>query len=248
MDVAISGDRACCLTQELGHDTYLFAVASGFGAVEGQPAAPALLARLRLEFERRSRHGKLRRSEQRAKGITTSMLSAFARVNEELHVRTASHEDYVTAGCSLTGVLLIEDRAYLAHVGSTAAYLARDGYVVALTKNDAFELSSRPILTRALIAAPRVDVAVCSFALNEGDALVLAGKRLREADEPRDLAHSLLTGLQSDSSGDHDQLLVVRYARAGHTQVEEAVESHNVRQVITGVLATIVFYALLCLG
>ncbi|HZZ65194.1 MAG TPA: hypothetical protein VFE17_06845 [Candidatus Baltobacteraceae bacterium] len=248
MDVAISGDRACCLTQELGDDTYLFAVASGFGMVEGQPCAPALLARLRGEFERRSRYGKLRRSEQRTKGVTTSILSAFARVNEDLHIRTASHEDYVTAGCSVTGVLLVEDRAYLAHVGSTAAYLARDGYVVALTKNDAFESSSTPILTSALIAAPRVDVAVCSFALNEGDALVLAGKRLREADERCDLAQSLLTGLQSGSPGDHDQLLVVRYARAAQAQVEAIVESHKVRQVVTGVLATVVFYALLCLG
>lgn len=244
MDVAISGDRACCLTQELGNDMYLFAVASGFGLVEGRPAAPALLGRLRVEFERRARHGRLRRSEHRPKGITTGILSAFARVNEDLHGRTASHEDYVTAGCSVTGVLLVEDRAYLAHVGSTAAYLARDGYVVSLTKNDAFE-SPTPILTRALISAPRVDVAVCSFALNDGDALVLAGKRLREADERRDLASSLLRGLQSGSAG--DQLLVMRYARSTLAQVEAAPESHKALQVITGVFATIVFYALLCL-
>jgi serine/threonine protein phosphatase PrpC len=238
MDVAISGDRACCLTQELGPDTYLFAVANGFGTVEGQPIAPAVLARLRGEFERRARGDRLRRAEHRAKGITSSLLSAFARVNEDLHARTASHEDYVTAGCSVTGVLLVQERAYLAHVGSTAAYLARDGYVVSLTKNDAFEDEGVPVLMRALVCAPTVEVAICNFSLSEGDALVLAGRRLRE---PQSIAHST----QKTASG--DQLLVVRYARPPQPEVPEQAESHTFATVLTGVLATVFFYALLCL-
>ena len=244
MDVAISGDRALCLTQQLAPGMYLFAVANGFGTVEGQPVARAVLASLRNEFEHRSRGDRLRRAEQRGKGITSSLRSAFARVNEDMHARTASHEDYVTAGCSVTGVLLIKERAYLAHVGSTAAYLARDGYVVSLTKNDAFEMSALPILTRALVSAPTVEVAVCNFSLNEGDALVLAGRRLHEADERRRLAESLVHGTQAAPG---DQLLVVRYAPSAEPEVPDAPRSHTLTTVFTGIVATIVFYALLCI-
>jgi|SRR5579884_264890 len=244
MDVAITGDRASCLTQELAPETYLFAVANGFGTVEGQPVARAVLARLRNEFERRSRGDRLRRAEQRGKGISSSLLGAFARVNEDMHARTASHDDYVTAACSVTGVLLVKERAYLAHVGSTAAYLARDGYVVSLTKNDSFEGDRMPVLTRALVSAPTVEVAVCSFSLNEGDALVLAGRRLRESDDRRRLAESLMHGIHA---GGGDQLLVVRYTPAADSEGPEEPKSHTWSTVLTGVLATIVFYALLCI-
>jgi hypothetical protein len=244
MDVAISGDRGCCLTAELGIGTYLFAVAHGFGEVEGRPIAPAVLARLREDFERRARGDRLRKSLRRARGIAAMLSTAFERVNDEVHARTASHEDYVTAGCSLTGVVLLDDRAYLAHVGSTAAYLARDGYVVPLTKNDAFEGDGLPVLTRAVGVAPTVEVAVCSFSLNEGDALVLSGRRLREAEERRRLSECL-SAMQDGSV--HEQLLVVRYAPAETAQVPAAKKPHHAHSLFTGVLATIVFYALLCL-
>lgn len=244
MDVAISGDSALCLSKQLAPEMYLFAVANGFGTVEGQPVARAVLASLRNEFEHRSRAVRLRRAEQRGKGLTSSLVGAFARVNEDMHARTASHEDYVTAGCSVTGVLLFKDRAYLAHVGSTAAYLARDGHVVALTNNDAFETAAAPILTRAMVAAPTVDVAVFDFSLNEGDALVLTGRRLHEVDDRRRLADSLALGAHAAAG---DQLLVVRYAPSTQPEVPDAPKSHTLTTVFTGVVATIVFYALLCL-
>ncbi len=246
MDVAISGDRGSCLTAELGQGTYLFAVAHGFGQVEGQPVAPAVLGRLRDDFERRARGDRLRRCQRRAKGVPSALTGAFERVNDEIHARTASHEDYVTAGCSLTGIVLLDDRAYLAHVGSTAAYLARDGYVVSLTKNDAFESERLPILTRAVGVAPTVEVAVCSFSLNEGDALVLSGRRLGEADERRRLAECLSYGAQDVSVG--EQMLVVRYTPSEARQVPALLETHHFNALLTGVLATILFYVLLCLN
>lgn len=246
MDVAISGDRGSCLTAELGIGTYLFAVAHGFGQVEGQPIAPAVLTRLREEFERRARGDRLRKSQRRSRGIPTLLGSAFERVNDEVHARTASHDDFVTAGCSLTGVVLLDDRAYLAHVGSSAAYLARDGYVVSLTKNDAFESDGLPVLTQAVGVAPTVEVAVCSFSMNEGDALVLSGRRLREADERRRLSECL-SG--THSAGADEQLLVVRYTpnEAKNPQVNEGAEPHHFSSIFTGVLATIFFYAMLSL-
>lgn len=221
MDVAISGDRGSCLTQDLGPGTYLFAVAHGFGHVEGQPIAPAVLERLREDVQRRSRGDRLRRARARSRDVTKVLGNAFERVNDEVHARTASHEDYVTAGCSLTGVVLVDDRAYLAHVGSTAAYLARDGRVVSLTKPDAFDAAGVSVLTRAVGAAPSLEVGVCSFALSEGDALVL--------------------------SAAGEQVLVARYTPPAEPQGEALVEAHPSHTVLCGVLATILFYILLCI-
>lgn len=245
MDVAISGDRGSCLSEQLAAETYVFAVAHGFGRVDGDPIARAALARLHSEFERRARHDRFRRAQLRPKAITSAIVSAFSRVNEELHARSASHEDYVTAGCSLTAALLVNDRAYLGHVGSTAAYLARDGHVVSLTKSDAFEEDGLAVLVRAVGAQPSVEVSVCSFALNAGDALVLAGRQLREADDRRRMAEALAQGAETLPGA--DQLLVMRYEAPQEGDAGDAQEAHPVRAFAVGVLATIAFYTLLCI-
>lgn len=237
MNVAISGDRGTCVTQPLGPQTYLFAVANGFGFVEGEPIAGNVLERLRHEMQRRAR---------RAKNAKNALTVAFNRVNDEVHARTASHEDYVTAGCSATAVLLVENRAFLAHAGSTGAYLARDGYVVSLTKHDAFEGDgSLPVLTRAIGIAPTIDVAACSFTLNEGDTLVLTGRRLREADERRRLAECLTYGPENVPGSDH--MVIVRFQPDEREQVAASLESHSATSVVMGVLATMAFYAMLCI-
>lgn len=237
MNVAVSGDRGSCVTQQLAARTYLFAVANGFGSVEGEPIAGSVLERLQQEMQRRVR---------RLKNAKNVLGAAFARVNDEVHARTASHEDYVTAGCSATAVLLVENRAFLAHAGSTGAYLARDGYVVSLTKNDAFESEGiAPVLTRAIGIAPAIDVAACSFTLNDGDTLVLTGRRLRESDERRRLAECLTYGADSVAGG--EQMVVVRFQPEDREQVPEAVESHSAQSVVVGVLATVLFYAMLCI-
>lgn len=244
MDVAISGDRGSCLTADLGQGAYLFAVAHGFGQVEGRDVSHAVLARLRGEFERHGRGEKLRRKQRRSSGAAGLLSSAFERVNDEIHARTASHEDFVTAACSLTGIVLLDERAYLAHVGSTAAYLARDGYVVSLTKNEAFECDNSRVLTRAIGMSPSVEVAVCSFSLNEGDSLVLSGRRLRENDERRRLAEALTSSEQSVTG---EQLLVVKYTPPENAQVPAISGTHHLNGAFAGVFATIVFYILLCL-
>lgn len=238
MNVAIRGDRGSCVTQRLAAQTYLFAVANGFGFVEGEPVAHNVLQRLRDEMQRRAR---------RPKNFKNALTTAFCRVNDEVHARTASHEDYITSACSATGVLLVGNRAFLAHAGSTGAYLARDGYVVSLTKNDTFDGEGEgvPVLTRALGIASTIDVAACSFTLNDGDTLVLTGRRLREAEERRRLADALTYG--TDAGSDGEQMLIVRFAPDEAEQVPPPAESQSAKSVAIGVLATIVFYAMLCI-
>jgi len=233
LEVAISGDRSSCLTQELACGAYLFAVAHGFGRLQGEAVAPVVLGRLRQEFERRARGNGLLRAQARPKGLSSVFTSVLNHVNDHVRSRSASHDDYITAGCSLTAALVMGDRAYLSHVGSTAAYLARDGYVVALTKHDAFESEGIPVLTRALGADISLDAAFCTFSLSDGDSLVLAGRRLSPA--------------QIQAASEEEQILVVRYAPERAQPPAVAPKAHPLVPVVTGVAATVFFYMLLCL-
>src|SRR5581483_9396937 len=101
-----------------------------------------------------------------------------------------------------------------------------------------------PILTRAIGVAPTIDVTSCSFALNDGDTLVLTGRRLREADERRRLAECLSGGAEGAAG---EQMVIVRFQPEDAEQVPEPVRSHSVRSVVVGVLATVAFYAMLCI-
>ncbi len=213
MAVAVSGDRGCWLAQQLAADSYLFAVATGFGRIDGEAAAALALGRLRRAFERSARSGR-------------ALKNALARVNDELHARSASHEDYVTAGASMTAVLLIGERAYLAHIGSTAGYLVRGGSVVALTKNEAFDGEpGLPVLMRALGLTRTLDVAISTFALVPGDALVLAERPLPVSAER----------------------LIIKFSGVEAAQVPAPAGAHTAPSILTTALATVLFYAMLAI-
>jgi hypothetical protein len=232
VNVAISGDRSSCLTHELAPGAYVFALARGCGQLDGTPVAAVVLARMRSDLDRRLRGDRLPRAQRRVKGMFTLLTAAFGKVNAEIYARSDSNEDYVTSVCSLTGALLLGNRVYLAHAGSTAAYLARDGAIVSLTKNDAFDAPT-PVLTRALGAAPAIEVSVASFSLNEGDSLVLAGRRYTAAEER-------LRQWESEQS------LVVQFSTEPAPAIVAA-PRRIVHPFFTSAFATLIFYAMLCL-
>jgi len=205
MTLAIRGDRASCLSLQLAPRTWLLAVAAGFGSIGGLATEAALLARLRTECERRVRSPRFRRAIERPQTAATAMLALLTRVNGDLYACTASHEDYVTAAASLTAIVIVHGYAYAMHAGATAAYLARDGEIVSLTRDDVFDERSRPLLVRALAVAPVLDVTISSAMLAPGDAIVLVGRRLRDAAERR----ALLGNLDASDPGEH--VLVARF-------------------------------------
>jgi serine/threonine protein phosphatase PrpC len=205
VDVAIRGDRASCLTMQLGPRTWFFALARGFGSVDGMPVERALLSRLRAECERRLRSDRFRRAVDRPHAAATAVLAALSRVNGDLYVRAAAHDDYVTAAASFTAALIVRGRAYVMHAGGTAAYLAHRGDVVALSGDDLFEDSDMPLLGRTLATTPNLDVAVSSVALDPGDVIVLVGHRV-----PGDIdRRTLIAHVESTDSKEH--VLVVRF-------------------------------------
>ncbi len=204
MDVAIRGDRASCLSLQLGPRSWLFAVARGFGNVDGVAAAPATLARVRGECERRLKGERFRRAIDRPQAAATAVLGVLSRVNGDIFSRSASHDDYVTAGCSLTATLVVRGHAYVIHSGGTAAYLAHKGDVTALTAEDALEAAT-PLLSRALGAAASLDVSVSNVAVDSGDVMILMGHRVRgEVDRRALIAHV-------EEAGANEHMLVVRF-------------------------------------
>jgi serine/threonine protein phosphatase PrpC len=206
VDVAIRGDRASCLTLQLSRRTWLFAVAQGFGAIDGVPSAPATLARLRGE--------RFRRAIDRPQAAATAMLGVFARINGDLFTRSAAHDDYVTAGCSFTAALIVNGRAYILHAGGTAAYLAHRGQVSALTGDDGFEGASGALLARALGTSSALDVAVSSAGIEPGDVMILVGHRVRgEIDRDALIAHV-------EEAGPSEHLLVIRFDDEDHRDLE----------------------------
>ncbi|MBV8489686.1 MAG: hypothetical protein JO199_04075 [Candidatus Eremiobacteraeota bacterium] len=239
MDVAIRGDRASCLTMQLGPRTWFLAVSRGFGTVDGMPIERALLARTRAEFERRLRGERFRRAVDRSHAAATAVLAALARVNGDIYARNAGHEDYVTAAASLTAALIVRGRAYVLHAGGTAAYLAHGGEVVALSGDDTFEETATPLIARALGIAPTLDVAVSSVVLDEGDVIVLVGRRVRGEVDRR----ALVEHVESADLSEH--VVVARFDRDdaldGATELEGEPPAFALVPAIARIVAAIGF-------
>lgn len=205
MDVAIRGDRATCLSMQLGPRSWVFAVARGFGNVDGAPAAQCALEHLRAECERRLRTERFRRAVDRVQAAPTALLAVLSRVNGEIFSRGASHADYVTAGCSMTLALVVRGYACVMHSGGTAAYLAHRGEVTALTGEDGLSDAPTELLGRALGTSSSLDVSVKSVSFAAGDVMILLGHRVRGDVDRRAIVEHV------ERAGENEHMLVVRF-------------------------------------
>lgn len=213
------------MAELIGSGVRAFAICDGFGTVDGTRVEEAALAHLQSALMQKSRSPRFARQLEHPKAVTQLLIGLFSRLNTLLYLRSASHEDYVTCGASLTLVLLAGERAYLAHLGNTAAYLSRGGYMISLTKDDsctfdvpvgrAVAVSAHPpILTRALGSAPQVELSVCSFSVSNDDALVLSSKRLAGFEDRRALSAWLLRGEAPLHAGERT-IAIIPVALAG---------------------------------
>lgn len=146
----------------------------------------------------------------------------------------------------MTLVLLSGERAYLAHLGNTAAYLSRGGYMIALTKDDsctfdfpvgrAVAVSAHPpILTRALGSAPHVELSVCSFRVSEDDAIVLSSKRLAGVEDRRALSAWLLRGEHPEEFGERTIAVVSVASVTGSVEHPYVYDRYHVAQIAAGI-------------
>jgi len=233
MEVAIRGDLASCLTLRLSPSTWVFAIARGFGDVDGVPIARAALMRLENECRKRTRSERRRRGLLHSHAAAGMLSGALARVNGALYLRSAGHDDYVPAACSLSAALVISERAYVAHAGSTAAYLVHAHDVVPLTRGDTFEETDKaPVLARALGVGPSLTFTVSSTPLESGDLLVFCGHRIRTTTNPQRIIEFL-------ESGAEDQVLRVRYEHTDELPAQNVTWQTRMRASLVALLSRV---------
>jgi protein phosphatase len=140
-------------------------------------------------------------------------------------------------GCTLTAVILIQDRFYVVNVGDSRSYLVRNGELLRLTvdhtvaeeyvhlgmltKEQAEQHPQKHVLTRAIGAEP-ANADVASHDLNEGDLFMLCsdglinhvddeaiGETLRTK-SPSEAAWSLVGQALLGGGSDNTTVMVVR--------------------------------------
>jgi len=193
------------VAEMIGQGVVLLAVAEGFGNIRGQSAPLVAVAAVRDALRRRVRPD--------GRDARASLIAALSGANARVYAHSGSHDDYIASGTSLSVALIVGERAHIAHVGRTRAYLCRDDSLMPLTSDDELtgdgwssSWSSAPtdamtgrILTRTLGAQPTLDATVTNVRLVHGDALVLATGAFHTAISEDEIATALRTTASSES-------------------------------------------------
>lgn len=200
------GNAEAHVAEVLAPGIVLLAVAEGFGYVRGQSAPHVATTAVRDALRRRIRgDGK----EPRA-----ALMAAFSAANARIFAHSGSNDDFVASGTSLTAALIVGDRAHVAHVGRTRAYLGRDGSLSALTNDDELggegwsipraivptEALAGRLLTRTLGTQPTLEASITNVRLMHADSLVLATGGLHRALNDDEIAHTLRSADSSESA------------------------------------------------
>ena len=204
----------------------LLAVADGFGTVRGQSVASVTVTAIRDALRRRVRHD--------TRDPRSHLIAAFSAANARIFAQTGGTDDYVAGGTSLTAALIVDDRAYIAHVGKSRAYLCRDGELSALTEDDALggedwagartlvptEARTGNVLTRTLGTQATLDASIMHVRLMHADALVMATGGVHETVASDEIAYSLqVAQSSSDVAGRLLEILKLRGAPGGGTVI-----------------------------
>jgi serine/threonine protein phosphatase PrpC len=132
-------------------------------------------------------------------GPTPKVLThCFAMANDAIHQRSLTDPDCAGMGTTCTAIAVLEDQAYLAHVGDSRAYILRNGELhqlsvdhtlVAelvrqgvLTEQEAALSPDRNVIVKALGTRPEVEPYVWTegMPLHTGDRLLLCSDGLSD--------------------------------------------------------------------
>ncbi len=173
--------------------------------------------------------------------ISNRLASAIRLANQEIFQAAQDLGGKGGMGATIVAARFLEDRACIAHVGDSRAYLFRDEQLNQLTEDHSFvaeqvrrgiitlEQAGRSrmqnVLTRALGVEQNVDVEVTEELLREGDTYLLCSDGLfRELSEPQiagvlleatgaqEAADSLVEHANHAGGGDNITAIVLRYA------------------------------------
>jgi PPM family protein phosphatase len=175
--------------------------------------------------------------------VCNRLASAIRLANQEIYqaAQDADGKSGKGMGATIVAVRFLDDRACIAHVGDSRAYLFRDEQLNQLTEDHSFvaeqvrrgiitlEQAGRSrmqnVLTRALGVEQNVDVEVTEELLREGDSYLLCSDGLfRELSEPQiagilqeatsaqHAADSLVEQANHAGGGDNITAIVLRHA------------------------------------
>lgn len=189
---------------EVGVSGLLLAVCDGVGGHRAGEVASALaLSRLAEEMEALA-DGCPRR---------TLFGAAVEKVNRA--VWDEAHDDPRLQGMSttLTAAVLCRQRAVIAHVGDSRAYVSRGGHIRQVTRDQSFVQSLvasgaltaeeaerspfRSVILQAIGRKKTVEVALDAIDLADGDVLVLCTDGLSEKVRPEEIASASAGNLES---------------------------------------------------
>ncbi|HME81404.1 MAG TPA: protein phosphatase 2C domain-containing protein [Candidatus Eremiobacteraceae bacterium] len=204
--------------EQLHKNVTLLAVADGFGRAHGVPAATLVLETVRDAVRRELRRATFPSRTLSPTDVRQLLVSAFTEANDRLYRLGGGSDDCVTTASTCTAVLIINDQAFIAHIGDSRAYLLRRNELVALTNDESIvpELvrsggrtprpgkgrSSRPLLMRALGIEDAVAVApkVSHYTLHQRDAIALLTDGAHRAVPLADLQPALTNRDSADAS------------------------------------------------
>jgi serine/threonine protein phosphatase PrpC len=184
------GGHATTVSGEMGERGLLLAVADGMGgAASGEIASATAVKSLYDMFGSREI-----RENANPEEITRNLDASLRRANEVIYTRGQTESEHRGMGTTMTAAFVLADRAYLAQVGDSRAYLLRRGKLVQVTKDqslisqliedgtlteeEAEKLGGRNIILQALGVEADVKVASKTVELLEGDLLLLCSDGL----------------------------------------------------------------------
>lgn len=234
-------EDAYLVAQDLG----IYAVSDGMGgAAAGEVASSMAIEAMRTAFQDPEVTWPTSMDPPSAATDLSLLVASVELANAQVYARAKAEPSKAGMGTTFTGLLLLADRAAIAHVGDSRAYLLRgrrlelltddhtfvDEWVRAgaMTREDAERSPIRHMISRAVGTQPTVEVDSRFVAVERGDTFLLCSDGLHGVVGDDDIRATLL------SAGD--------LTRAGAQLVEAALDAgapDNVTVVLVRVGAPI---------
>lgn len=192
--------RVCLFPLPYG-ELALLAVADGMGgAAAGEVASKLAVEVLDESF---GRYAEALRQGRPVIGVDKLTDKAIRLANRRVYTQAIANTGRRGMGTTLTSLAVLDDKAYLGHVGDSRAYLVRGHKIYQLTKDhswveeqlekghlkpeEAKNHEWRNLITRALGTKPQVGPDLVELELQPGDVFVLSTDGLHGLVEPEEI-------------------------------------------------------------
>ncbi|MFH1132780.1 MAG: Stp1/IreP family PP2C-type Ser/Thr phosphatase [Pseudomonadota bacterium] len=238
------------MNQELA----LFAVADGMGGhVGGDRASGLAVETLERELGKPETRATVRIGPDNDDSVARRLKRAIRVASRSIHDVARTDKNLEGMGTTLTALLLQNDRAYLAQVGDSRAYLFRDNNIKQLTKDhswieeqvsaglmtraEANGSSLKHVVTRSVGFERDVAVDISSVPISVGDCFLLCSDGLSNHLGEKELIDILNKGFYSqvprmlvdaaNKKGGEDNITVVLVCLANDSDSVDVSLSHN---------------------